>query len=139
MIKLYKITDSATFPTRGTEGAAGYDLYANDSMIIHAGRRALVGTGISSEFDDGIVGNIRPRSGLAVKSGIDTLAGVIDSDYRGEIKVLLINHGTGDFSVCRGDRIAQIVFGPCLHNVVEGAGMISETERGAEGFGHTGE
>ena len=138
MIKLYKINENAIFPTRGTDGAAGYDLYANDSIIIHAGRRSLIGTGITSEFSDGIVGMIRPRSGLAVKAGIDILAGVIDSDFRGEIKVLLINHGASDFSVCRGDRIAQILFMPCYHNIFEGSGMISETDRGVGGFGHTG-
>jgi len=138
MIKLSKVSDKAIFPTRGSEGAAGWDLYSVDSAYIGTGERQLIDTGIASEFSDHIGGFIKPRSGLAYKHGIDVLAGVIDSDFRDSIKILLINHGDQPFVVSPGDRIAQIVFTMVLHNVVEHDGQVSETERGTGGFGSTG-
>lgn len=137
MIKFIKMNKSANIPMRGSDGAAGYDLFAAEQIDIPSGTRALVKTGISTEFLDSIQANIRPRSGLSVR-GIDVGAGLIDSDYRGEIKVLLINNSHELFRVNFYDRIAQIVFSPVLTCAVEWQGTVSETERGAGGFGSTG-
>lgn len=139
MIKLSKTREDAIYPSRGSEGAAGWDLYAIEDAYIGPGERQLIDTGIASEFSDSIVGIIKPRSGLAYKYGIDVMAGVIDSDFRDSIKVLLINHGDQPFVVSPGDRIAQIVFTMVFHNVVEHDGQVSETERGTGGFGSTGQ
>lgn len=139
MIKVSKLFESAIIPTRGTEGAAGFDLYASHAITIPAGDRSLVDTGISMEIPPGMAGLIWPRSGMAVKRGIDTGAGVIDSDYRGEIKVLLFNHTPFNFKVEMGDRIAQIVFQSVYAgDLIEHNGGVSETDRGAGGFGSTG-
>lgn len=138
MIKLSKVSEKAIFPTRGSEGAAGWDLYAIEDAYIGPGERQLIDTGIASEFSDSIVGKIKPRSGLADKYGIDVMAGVIDSDFRDSIKVLLINHGNEPFVVSPGDRIAQIIFTLAFHNVVMHEGPVSETVRGTNGFGWTG-
>lgn len=138
MIKLSKTRSDAIYPTRGSEGAAGWDLYAIEDAYIGPGERQLIDTGIASEFSDSIVGKIKPRSGLAYKYGIDVMAGVIDSDFRDSIKVLLINHGNEPFVVSPGDRIAQILFTPVIHDVVEHDGRVSETARGLGGFGSTG-
>ena len=97
----------------------------------------MINTGIGTEFSPGVVGIIKPRSGIAVKFGIDVLAGTIDSDYRGEIRVCLINHGDIEFNIHVGDRIAQILFMPIITETCEG-GYLSETERGIGGFGSTG-
>lgn len=138
MIKLSKTREDAIYPSRGSEGAAGWDLYAIEDAYIGPGERQLIDTGIASEFSDSIVGKIKPRSGLAYKYGIDVMAGVIDSDFRDSIKVLLINHGNEPFVVSRGDRIAQIIFTLAFHNVVMHEGPVSETVRGTNGFGSTG-
>jgi dUTP pyrophosphatase len=138
MIKIYRLTESAIMPKLGTDGAAGYDLFSDDDadIIMPLGRLAIK-TGVSTEMHPGVVGIIKPRSGLAVKHGIDVLAGVIDSDFRGEIKVVLINLGSEPVVINKGQAIAQILFMPVLHNVVEATGQISETVRGAGGFGST--
>lgn len=138
MIKLSKTREDAIYPSRGSEGAAGWDLYAIEDAYIGPGERQLIDTGISTEFSDSIVGKIKPRSGLAYKYGIDVMAGVIDSDFRDSIKVLLINHGNEPFVVSPGDRIAQIIFTMAFHNVVMHEGPVSETVRGTNGFGSTG-
>src|SRR5690554_6212547 len=138
MIKLSKVSDKAIFPTRGSEGAAGWDLYSIENVTICRGERVLIDTGICSEFSDQFCGKIKPRSGLAYKHGIDILAGVIDSDYRDTIKVLMINLGEYPFKVNAGDRIAQILFMPVIHDVVEHDGRVSETARGLGGFGSSG-
>lgn len=138
MIKLSKTREDAIYPSRGSDGAAGWDLYAIEDAYIGPGERQLIDTGIASEFSDSIVGKIKPRSGLAYKYGIDVMAGVIDSDFRDSIKVLLINHGNEPFVVSPGDRIAQIIFTLAFHNVVMHEGPVSETVRGTNGFGSTG-
>lgn len=138
MIKLSKVSDKSIFPTRGSEGAAGWDLYAAESAYLEPGERALIDTGIASEFSECVVGIIKPRSGIAFNNGIDVLAGVIDSDFRSTIKVLLINFGGNAFWVNEGDRIAQILFMPVIHDVVEHDGRVSETARGLGGFGSSG-
>ena len=129
-------------PCPATEGAAGVDLRAalSSDHELAPGERTLVPTGFSIALPDGFEGQIRPRSGLALRHGV-TVAnapGTIDRDYRGEIKVILINLGDMPFSVCRGDRIAQLVVAPVASVVFSEVEQLDETERGAGGFGHTG-
>lgn len=136
-IEIKKVMKSAKIPTRKTEGAAGYDLYAAEDGVIYPCERLAIRTGVSMDLGM-LTGIIKPRSGLAVNYGLDVLAGVIDSDYRGELKVVLINHGINDFKFSAGDRIAQIVFiNPFFPDLVE-VKELGETERGAGGFGSTG-
>ncbi len=130
-------------PKYETPFSSGMDLMAAicDPAVIKPGERVLVPTGIAIALPKGYEAQVRPRSGLAIKSGITCLnsPGTIDADYRGEIKIILINHGSVDFSVEPGMRIAQIVFAPVtqvLWRVVED---LPETDRGEGGFGHTGE
>ena len=131
-------------PAYETAGAAGMDLRAAvDSaypLTIAAGKRALVPTGLVFEIPEGFEGQVRPRSGLAFKNGVTCLntPGTIDSDYRGEVKVLLINLGDEDFVVSRGMRIAQMVLAPVLRLAVEERSLAAATTRGAGGFGSTG-
>lgn len=131
-------------PAYETSGAAGMDLRAavpeDRPLLILPGRRALAPTGLVFEIPDGFEGQVRPRSGLAFKHGITCLntPGTIDSDYRGEIMVLLINHGDEAFAVTRGMRIAQIVFVPVTHLGTEERGLAGATARGSGGFGSTG-
>lgn len=137
MIKIFKTREDAIMPKRATEGSAGYDLYTPDEFTIAAGERKLVKTGIATEFYPWVQAQIWPRSGMAVKVGLDTMAGLIDSDYRGEIGVVLINLGEHDLTFRVGEAIAQIVFVPVLHGVNLFEGIMSETVRGAGGFGST--
>ena len=131
-------------PSYETVGAAGMDLRAavpeDRPLIILPGKRALVPTGFILEIPEGFEGQIRPRSGLAFKYGITCLntPGTIDSDYRGEIKVLLVNLGDEQFSVERGMRIAQIVFASVARVRIEEFTLAGETRRGSGGFGSTG-
>lgn len=131
-------------PAYETTGSAGMDLRAaiahDRRLIIKPGKRALVPTGLILEIPDGYEGQIRPRSGLAFKHGVTCLntPGTIDSDYRGEMQVLLINHGEEDFTVERGMRIAQIVLAPVTQASVSERELANETERGSGGFGSTG-
>lgn len=131
-------------PAYETEGAAGLDLRAavpaDRPMIILPGRRALVPTGLVFELPAGFEGQVRPRSGLAFKHGITCLntPGTIDSDYRGEVKVLLVNLGDEEFEVTRGMRIAQLVVAPVTRVSVEEHSLAGSTARGAGGFGSTG-
>src|SRR6185437_14560117 len=131
-------------PAYESAGAAGMDLRAaveeDRPLLLLPGRRALVPTGLVMEIPQGMEGQIRPRSGLAFKHGITCLntPGTIDSDYRGEVKVLLINHGDEEFYVERGMRIAQIVFAPVTRVKLEEQSLAGSTGRGAGGFGSTG-
>ncbi len=131
-------------PAYESAGAAGLDLRAavpdDRPLLILPGRRALVPTGLIVEIPQGTEGQVRPRSGLAFKHGITCLntPGTIDSDYRGEVKVLLVNLGDEDFSVTRGMRIAQIVFASVTQVRIEEREAASATARGAGGFGSTG-
>lgn len=139
-MKIYvkKLREDAYLPTRGSEHAAGLDLYSIEEVLIPPGERALVKTGISVAVEHGTYFRIAPRSGLAYKHGIDVLAGVVDSDYRGEIAVILNNLGNKDFHVMKGDRIAQgIIEVIQLSEVVE-VDDLDSTDRGANGFGSTG-
>jgi dUTP pyrophosphatase len=138
MIKIYLSSPTAKLPTLGSDGAAGYDIFSDeDDFILLPAERYAIATGITLEMLPSIVGIIKPRSGLAVKHGIDVLAGVIDSDYRGEVKAVLINHGDFPVEIKRGQAIAQILFEAVLHGVTLGDGNLSETARGGNGFGST--
>lgn len=137
-MKIYLNNDNAVIPIKGTEGAAGWDLYSSENKIIRPSERCSVKTGISLEIPKGNFGSIRPRSGLAVKYGIDTMAGVIDSDYRGEVAVVLVNLGEFDFEIKVKDRIAQIIIQPCLDLSIELSRRLNSTQRGNNGFGSTG-
>jgi dUTP pyrophosphatase len=125
-------------PKGAQEGDAGSDLRASEEITIPSKGRCLVPTGISMAIPKGYVGLIWPRSGLAVKRGIDSGAGVIDSGYRGEICVLLFNHSDDDFKVVKGDRIAQILIQKVETPQFIQVETLDETERGAGGFGSTG-
>ena len=130
-------------PSYETINSAGMDLRAylpDGEMVIKPMQRALVPTGLFMEIPVGYEGQVRPRSGLAIKSGITVLnsPGTIDADYRGEVKVILINLSDQDFVIKSGDRIAQLVIAKCEQMEVVEVETLSETERGAGGFGHTG-
>jgi dUTP pyrophosphatase len=131
-------------PAYETAGAAGMDLRAalpeDRKLILTPGRRAAVPTGLVLEIPEGFEGQIRPRSGLALKHGITCLnaPGTIDWDYRGEVKIILANLGDEDFSVTRGMRIAQLVIAPVARLALEERGETSKTARGTGGFGSTG-
>ena len=132
-----RVEGPGALPEYATEGAAGADLRAAESVTLPAGGRAAVATGVSVEIPAGYVGLVWPRSGLAVRHGIDTLAGVIDSDYRGEVKVVLVNHGPEPWAVAPGDRIAQLLIQPVARARFMRAAL-APSERGAGGFGSTG-
>ena len=129
-------------PQYATAGSAGMDLHAaNDSdVVIEPGKRAIVPTGIALEIPEGYEAQVRPRSGLAANHGITLLnaPGTIDSDYRGEVKAILINHGDAPFTVTRGMRIAQMVIAQHVRASFVEAETLSETARGAGGHGSTG-
>ena len=127
-----------SIPHYAHNGDAGADLKASESITIPARNRALVATGIRLEIPEGYVGLIWPRSGIAVKNAIDTGAGVIDSKYRGEIKILLFNHSDLDFQIEPGDRIAQILIQKVQRVQFLPAEKLSETTRNKGGFGSTG-
>lgn len=134
-----KLSFNARLPTRGSEYAAGYDLYSiEDAVVPCQCGRALVGTGIALSLPEDVYGRVAPRSGLAVKHGIDVGAGVIDPDYTGEIKVVLFNHGDKDFEVKEGDRIAQLILERCETPIIKEIGLLEETLRNSHGFGSTG-
>lgn len=127
-------------PERATPQAAGLDLKSSVDLVLERGKRALVPTGIRIALPDGYEGQVRPRSGLALKHGITCLnsPGTIDADYRGELKVILINHGEEPFAITRGMRIAQLVVAAVAPVAIEVVATLDETERGTGGFGSTG-
>jgi dUTP pyrophosphatase len=133
-----KLADGATAPKRMTDGAAGYDLFAMNDETIRANETKIIKTGVYVELPDGWEMQIRPRSGLSVKFDVLQVLGTIDSDYRGEIGVIIKNVGSEPFTVSAQDRIAQAVFNrvelPQLVTVYE----LSNTKRGSGGFGSTG-
>ncbi len=139
MIKFSNKDGSGHTPIKGTAGSAGYDIHSSVDTVVAPGEHKAISTDVYTEFPGDTVCFIKPRSGLAFKFAIDVLAGVVDSDYRGEIKVILINHGSSPFHVKSGDRIAQLVFlGLTPHgtNVVEPT--VHAGARGDGGFGSTG-
>lgn len=136
-LKIVKIADVPT-PKYANPTDAGLDLYAAEGLVIEPGHRALVSTGLKMECPDGYAGLIWDRSGLAANHGISTIAGVIDSGYRGEIKVALINLGHEPFTVERHMRIAQMLLQRVDQAEVEIADELNETDRGEGGFGSSG-
>jgi len=137
-IQVTRLSDTATIPTQGSPGAAGWDLYADESMIIQPGGRAMIATGIAVALPPDSVGMIWPRPGLAFKQGIDVLAGVVDSDYRGPVGVVLQNHGWYPVKINPGDRIAQLVIQPIVPARLMAVGQLGDTHRGDGGWGSTG-
>lgn len=133
-----KLSDKATTPTRGSAFAAGYDLYSAHDTAVPARGKTLVDTDLAIAVPEGTYGRIAPRSGLASKNFIDTGAGVIDADYRGQVKVLLFNHAETDFQINKGDRIAQLVLERIYTPEVVEVENLEDSIRGAGGFGSTG-
>ena len=129
-------------PVYASEGAAGADICAalDAELVLRPGARAAVPTGLCIELPQGYEAQVRPRSGLALREGVGLLnsPGTVDSDYRGEIKIILVNHGTDDVRIRRGDRIAQLVVAPVSHPLFEEAEQLAPSERGESGFGSTG-
>jgi dUTP pyrophosphatase len=131
-------------PAYETAQAAGMDLRAavpeDEPLVLRPGDRFPVPTGLAFALPPGFEGQVRPRSGLAAKAGVTCLntPGTVDADYRGEVKVILINHGPEDFIIRRGDRIAQLVIAPVVQAAWEEVAALDETARGAGGFGSTG-
>jgi len=145
VIKVKKLdgkNQAISLPQRATQGSAGFDLMASndEEIVIAPGERALIPTGIAIELPQGLEAQIRPRSGLAWKYGITLLntPGTIDSDYRGEIKIIMINLGKEPFRLKKGDRIAQMVISRFVECKLEEVKELTETERSSGGFGHTG-
>ena len=134
--------DGAALPEYQTKDSAGADIraFVPEPVVIPAGGRSLIPTGLSFEIPSGYEVQVRPRSGLAIKNGITCLnaPGTIDADYRGEVKVILYNAGSEPFTVSNGDRIAQIVVAPVTVGCFQKVSVLSATERGAGGFGSTG-
>ncbi|KAL4938109.1 dUTPase-like protein [Aspergillus oleicola] len=137
-LQVKKLTPTARAPTRGSAFAAGYDLYASKEITIPAKGKALVDTGLAVAVPEGTYGRVAPRSGLASKNFIDVGAGVIDADYRGEVKVLLFNFSDSDFKIQDGDRVAQLVLERIFTPEVVVVEELAESVRGAGGFGSTG-
>ena len=138
----YIAADGAVVPEYKTPGSAGCDVCAHieNDLVIAAGKFAMIPTGLFFEIPESYEIQVRPRSGLAAKNGVTVLntPGTIDSDYRGELKIILINLGNEDFTVHNKDRIAQIIISPVTQAVFEATEKLSETERGNGGFGSTG-
>jgi dUTP pyrophosphatase len=133
-----KVDGAGHLPEYSTEGAAGADLRAREAVVLPPGARAAVATDLHVEIPAGHVGLVWPRSGLAVRHGIDTLAGVIDSDYRGEVRVVLVNHGEAEFRIEPGDRIGQLLVQKVERASFSRAPALAATSRGEGGFGSTG-
>ncbi|KAI5846971.1 deoxyuridine 5'-triphosphate nucleotidohydrolase [Tricharina praecox] len=132
------LTPSGRAPTRGSEFAAGYDVYAARDTAVPARGKVLVDTDIAIAVPAGCYGRIAPRSGLASKNFIDTGAGVVDADYRGQVKILLFNHADTDFEIKAGDRVAQLILERIYTPDVVVVEELEESVRGAGGFGSTG-
>jgi dUTP pyrophosphatase len=137
-----RVRDGAQLPTRATAAASGFDLHAclTEPTTLAPGRWLLIPTGVVMAIPEGYEGTVRPRSGLALRHGLGLLnsPGTIDSDYRGEVQVLLMNWGSQDVTIHPGDRIAQIVFQSLPETDLFWADAVPETDRGGGGFGHTG-
>ncbi|MBU6155443.1 MAG: dUTP diphosphatase [Alphaproteobacteria bacterium] len=127
-------------PLQATPGSAGHDMHAAEDAVIEPGAFRAIATGYAIAIPDGYEGQVRPRSGLAARHGVTVLnaPGTIDADYRGEVKVILVNHGRDPFTLKRNDRIAQLVIAPVTTSVFEPAAHLPETRRGGGGFGSTG-
>jgi len=137
-LKVKKLHQEAVIPQYAHPGDAGMDLYSVEDVMIKPGERALVATGLSMELPAGYVALIWDKSGLAAKSGIKTMAGVIEYTYRGEYKIVMLNTSKENFEVKKGQKIAQMLVQPIMTAEVEEVKELSDTHRGAGGFGSTG-
>ncbi len=139
-IKIKKIKESAILPHYAHKGDAGVDIYSIENYVLRPGQRILVSTGLSMAIPKGYEGQIRPKSGLALKHGITTCnsPGTIDSGYRGEIRVIVINHGSEEFKIEKETKIAQMIFNKVEEAEFEEVEELENTRRGNEGFGSTG-
>lgn len=136
----YEVEDQELLPKYQTAGASGCDLRSSIDVVVPAGKRSIVPTGLKVDIPTGFEGQVRPRSGLAAKHGVTVLntPGTIDCDYRGEIKVILLNTGDDEFVIKKGDRIAQLVFSQVFRAIFKKDELMSSTHRGEGGFGSTG-
>lgn len=139
-IKIKKIKESAILPHYAHEGDAGVDLYSTEDYVLRPGQRVLVSTGLSMAIPKGYEGQVRPKSGLALKHGISVCnsPGTIDSGYHGEIGVISINHSNEEFKIEKGIKIAQMIFNKVEEAEFEEVEELDNTKRGEEGFGSTG-
>ena len=142
VIKIKKLHPDTLIPRYMSEMAAGLDIQARpeQTVLLQPGERCLIPTGIAIDIPSGYEVQVRPRSGLAIRHGVTLVntPGTIDADYRGEIRVVLINHGQHPFEIAPGDRIAQLVVAPVCQAILEEVDELSKTVRGSGGFGHTG-
>jgi len=138
VLEFKRIDDRATLPSRGSELSAGLDLYSIEDITIEPGKRTLAKTGLAVAIPPGHYGRIAPRSGLAMKHGLDVLSGVIDSDYRGEIGCLLYNTGDEPIQLSAGSKICQLIIEKIEMPKAVWADDLSDTTRGSGGFGSTG-
>lgn len=143
-IKVKKLTESATIPKYQTAGAAGFDLHADESLVINSGQTMLVKTGLAFEIPQGYELQVRPRSGLSLKTSlrVSNSPGTVDSDYRGEVCVIMTNTSTscsgGAVAIEKGDRVAQGVICPIIRAEFESTDTLGDTDRGQGAFGSTG-
>jgi len=137
-VKIKKLRTEAKIPEYAHVNDAGLDLFAAEKIVISAGSRALISTGIAMEIPDGFVGLIWDKSGIATKHGLKTLAGVVDAGYRGDVKVGLVNLSNTDYNIEIGDKIAQMLIQKVEHINITEITKLSDTSRGANGFGSTG-
>ena len=137
-LEIQLLSDKGTLTSKANRFDAGFDLYASENALIHPQERLLVSTDIAMAIPKGHVGLIWPRSGLAVKKGVDVFAGVIDSGYRGEVKVCLYNSGSEILEVEEGDRIAQLLIQKAENYFIKKVESLDDSERGDKGFGSSG-
>ena len=138
MIQVKLLTKNAKLPTRNTPSDAGLDLYSSEPDVIKGRSWKAVSCGISISIPDGHYARVAPRSGLAYKYGLDVFAGVVDSGYRGEIKVILYNSGEDDYTINIGDKIAQLIIEKCYNWDPILVDSLDESDRGERGFGSSG-
>ena len=138
VLNFKRLDPKATLPTRGSHASAGLDLYSIEDISIGPKQRILARTGLAVAVPQGFYGRVAPRSGLAVKNGLDVLAGVIDSDYRGELCCALLNTGDETIELQQGSRLCQLIIEQIITPTPEWADDLEETSRGAGGFGSTG-
>lgn len=140
IVKVKRLSEDAKLPAQALPGDVGFDLFANEEVLLKPGERKLIGTGIKIALPEGYEAQIRPKSGLAINHGVTVLntPGTIDAGYRGEIKVILINLSNEEFKIEKGQKIAQIVFNKVEIPMLEEAEELDKTARNEQGFGSTG-
>lgn len=141
MFKVCKITNEARIPTKNSQHAAGYDIYCHHDVVLPAKNKTMIPTGLIMEIPEGYYGKLESRSSVAWNGHTSIGAGVIDSDYRGEVKVIIFNHSDQDYHIKSGDRIAQLIILKHENFVVtevDDTGILTNTSRGSGGFGSTG-